>query len=181
MFNINKHLDSDEKIVYFFRPSRMAYIYKYFFFIILLTACLYFALYFRDNLWFMLAICVFGLYPLFGIINIELFIFSSRYALTNERVIYSRGIFTERFRSFNYYSITDVELYQSLWGKMVNTGTLRLNTSGSGTDSYEINFCDVADPLTVKKKLNDLTPKKMHIGQVKESHKTESNKSGNNK
>jgi uncharacterized membrane protein YdbT with pleckstrin-like domain len=125
----------------------------------------------------MLAFVLVGTYSLFGILKREIMIISSRYALTNERVIYSKGIFTERFRSFNYYSITDVELYQSLWGKIVNTGTLRLNTSGSGTDSYEINFVNVANPLTVKKKLNDLTPKKMHIGQIKESHKTESYKS----
>lgn len=170
MVDMKKHLDSDEKIVHFFRPSRRAYIHKYFFFIIILTVCIYFAFYFKSNIWFMLAACVAGLYPLYGLVKTEWFIFSSRYALTNEKVIYSRGIFIERFRSFNYYAITDVELYQNLWGKIVNTGTLRLNTSGSGAESYEINFINIAEPMLIKKKLNDLTPKKMHIGHVEGVH-----------
>jgi uncharacterized membrane protein YdbT with pleckstrin-like domain len=177
MFDLKAHLDSDEKMVYFFRPSRHAYIHQYFFFIILLTACIYFIFYFKDNVWFMAAFALVGLYSLIGILKKELIIISSRYALTNERVIYSKGIFTERFRSFNYYAITDVELYQSFWGKIVNTGTLSINTSGSGLDSYEINFLNIADPLNVKKKLNDLTPKKMHIGQIKDNRKAENHKS----
>jgi uncharacterized membrane protein YdbT with pleckstrin-like domain len=177
MLDINQHLDSDEKMVYFFRPSRRAYIHMYILFIIMLTVCIYFILYFRDNKWFELAFAVAGLYPIMGILKRELIIFSSRYALTSERVLYSKGIFTERFRSFHYYAITDIELFQSLWGKIVNTGTLSINTSGTGSDSYEIVFLNVADPLVVKKKLNDLTPEKMHIGQIRERRKAESHKS----
>ncbi len=167
MFNLRKHLDSDERMVYFFRPSRKAYLHQYIIYLALITVCVYFMLYFSNNMWFSYAFALLGLYPLFGILKNEIIIFSSRYALTNERVLYSKGIFAERFRSFHYYSITDIELYQSFWGKIVNTGTLSINTSGTGSDNYEINFLNISDPLEVKKKINDHTPRKMHIGHVK--------------
>jgi uncharacterized membrane protein YdbT with pleckstrin-like domain len=107
-----------------------------------------------------------ALWSIYSILKRELKVFSSRYALTNERIFYSYGIFSEDFRSFHYYAITDLSLYQSLWDKIVNTGTLSMNTSG--TDTYEVRFTKVADPLEIKRRINDLTPKKMHVGHMKD-------------
>ena len=163
---LNKHLDSDEKMIYFFRPSRKAYIHQYIFYLAVLAACCYFAVYFKNNLYFTIVFGVIAIFPLYGILKNEWTIWSSRYALTNERVFYSQGIFTEDFRSFHYYAITDVALQQTLWDKIVDTGTLSINTGG--TDYFEVDFLKISDPIGVKRKINALTPQKIHVGNVKD-------------
>jgi len=164
---LSKHLDSDEKMVLFFRPSRKAFIHQYIFFLAVLALCGYFALYFMDNLYFLIVFGIISIFPLYGLLSNEWKILSNRYAFTNERIFYSNGIFTEDFRSLHYYAITDVSLRQTLWDKIVNTGTLSVNTGG--TDYFEINFIKVSDPVELKKKISDLTPK-MHGKHMNATH-----------
>lgn len=163
--SLSKHLDSDEKLLYFFRPSRRAYIHTYLFYFAILAACAYFEYNFQENNYFRILFGIIALLPIYGLLKNEWTILSSRYGLTNERVFYSTGIFTEDFRSFHYYAITDIALQQTLWDKIVNTGTLSVNTGG--TDYFEAVFLKVAHPIDVKKRINDLTPKKPHGSRLK--------------
>jgi uncharacterized membrane protein YdbT with pleckstrin-like domain len=168
---LSKHLDSNEKMIYFFRPSRRAYIHQYIFYFAVIAACVYFMIYFMDNMYFKIVFGIISLPAIYGVIKNEWIVISSRYALTNERIFYSKGIFTEDFRSFHYYSITDIALRQTLWDKIVNTGTLSINTGG--TDYFEISFLKISDPIEVKRKMSDLTPNKGragNTGHVHESH-----------
>jgi hypothetical protein len=90
------------------------------------------------------------------LVRVEYRIWSRRYGITSERVMYSKGIFYEKFHSAKYGSITDIGLNQSFWDKIMNTGTLNLNTAG--TDFYEIRYRKVSDPYKIKKMINDQVP-----------------------
>jgi uncharacterized membrane protein YdbT with pleckstrin-like domain len=87
------------------------------------------------------------------LLRLEYRIWSRRYALTNERMLYSKGIFSEDFKSSSYNKITDVGFHQTFWDKIMNTGTLTVNTAG--TDNYEIRYRKIRNPLEVKKMIND--------------------------
>src|SRR3989338_10232617 len=102
MFSLNHHLDSDEKIIQFFRPSRKAYIFQYILWILLFLSSIFFAIYkpigtayfiFWDFI--NLAAMLVGIFSLIMLIRLEYRIWSRRYALTDERLLYSRGIFSE--------------------------------------------------------------------------------------
>jgi hypothetical protein len=160
ILNLNQHLDSDEKIIKFFRPSRKAYMMQYIGLIILI----FFSLYIMSKNFFPKIVildlilfymgCIILLYAIGMLIRIEYRIFSRRYALTSERMMYSRGIFNEFFRSSSYRYATDIEFEQTFWDKIVDTGTLKINTAG--TDNYEIRYRKISQPLKIKKQINDL-------------------------
>jgi uncharacterized membrane protein YdbT with pleckstrin-like domain len=94
-----------------------------------------------------LAVIAFGFAIILGV-KVEWGIWSRRYGITNEKVMYSKGIFYERFHSARYNFITDTGLSQNFWDKIVNTGTLYINTAG--TDDFEIKFRKVADPSRLR-------------------------------
>ncbi|HIH31637.1 TPA: PH domain-containing protein [Candidatus Woesearchaeota archaeon] len=160
MFNLNKHLDSDEKIVKFFRPSRLAYLLQYLIHIILLILAIIFSFYNEPGshlfiFWnFVNLISKLVLvYSIIMLLRLEYRIWSRRYALTNERLMYSMGIFSEKFKSSSYKYITDIAFHQTFWDKIMNTGTLTINTAG--TDRYEIRYRKIRNPLEIKKIIND--------------------------
>ncbi|MBN2051985.1 PH domain-containing protein [Candidatus Woesearchaeota archaeon] len=160
--DIHQHLDSDEKIIYFFRPSRRSYIFQYigatiiFLFVLFLILS---SITIGKGIWvkilFVISILLL-IIPLVVIGKLEYKIFIRRYALTTQRLMYSRGLFTEAFKSVMYNSITDVSLEQNLLDRILNTGTLYIETAGS--EKYEIRFKKIAKPFLVKKKISDLTP-----------------------
>jgi hypothetical protein len=158
IFDLQNQLDSNEKIILFFRPSRMAYLLNYVLGIIIFLFWASVTIFSSRMMpilavssilvaWTMLIIVIILL------MRIEYRIFSRRYALTTERVLYSNGIFREIFKSTTYDDVTDIALYQNLWDKIVNTGTITLNTAG--TPGYEIRYRKVRDPIKIKKMIND--------------------------
>jgi uncharacterized membrane protein YdbT with pleckstrin-like domain len=161
IFNLNNHLDSDEHVKMFFRPSRKSYLLQYLFCIILLLAALYFVDYGPNgsplfifwrfvNYASMLVIAI----VIIMVARIEYRILSRKYALTSERLMYSRGIFSEVFKSAQYKYVSDIEFEQSFWDKIMNTGTLKIHTVG--TDEYQIRYRKVSQPLKIKKMINDM-------------------------
>jgi membrane protein YdbS with pleckstrin-like domain len=163
LFNLDKHLDSDEKIIRFFRPSRKAYILQYIFWILLFLIAIYLDIISATKadtnlfiLWkFIEYICWLAIIiSIIMLIRLEYRIFSRRYALTNERIMYSNGIFSEIFKSAQYNYISDIEFEQSFWDKIMNTGTLKIHTVG--TDEYQIRYRKVSEPLDIKKTINDI-------------------------
>jgi membrane protein YdbS with pleckstrin-like domain len=161
-FNINKHLDSDEKLLLFFRPSRKAYLFQYILLALIIIAGVIFFVYnyyvkflFIRVVLRTLSYAIF-VYAIIMLVRLEYRIWSRRYGITNERVMYSRGIFYEKFHSAKYGFITDTALYQTFWDKIVNTGTININTAG--TDDYEIKYRKILDPYKIKKMINDQIP-----------------------
>lgn len=162
--DLKKHLDSDEKMLLFMRPARIGYLFQYILVFLFFFAGIFF-LYNRavttlgalKVLNTTLATVAFGFAIILGI-KIEWSILSRRYGITSERVMHSRGILYEKFHSAKYGFITDTALNQSFWDKIVNTGTLDINTAGG--DDYEISFKKIKDPFKVKKLINDHVPDK---------------------
>ncbi|MBN2458857.1 PH domain-containing protein [Candidatus Woesearchaeota archaeon] len=162
MFNLDKHLDSNEKLIIFFRPSRKAYIHHYIIFakLFLVFMTLFFMLIEKAEFYFkpLAILCLTAaLFFIVMLARVEYRIWSRRYGLTNERLLYSRGIFDQVFKSSHYNYVTDVGMYQSLWDKMMKTGTIMINTAG--TDKYEIKYRKIADPYKIERMINDLTDK----------------------
>ncbi len=158
--NINEHLDSNEKIIHFFRPSRLAYLFQYILHITIFILALFFSFFsVPGSAYFIfwdfvnLIATVILIYSVIMLLRLEYRIWSRRYALTNERMLYSHGIFSESFKSSSYNKITDIGFHQTLWDKIVNTGTLTVNTAG--TDNFEIRYRKIRNPLEVKKMIND--------------------------
>jgi len=159
--NLNDHLDSSEKIVLFFRPSRKAYLFQYVMWgLLLVIDIIILAFAFAHDEFLVVVVgylMIAGLMAIIiAVLRLEYRIWSRKYGISTEKVLYSRGIFTEHFKSARYTFITDIGLNQTLWDKIVNTGTLKINTAG--TDNYEIKFRKVSDPLKLKKMINDFLP-----------------------
>ena len=162
MFNIkdvNEHLDSDEKVLKFFRPSRLAYLLEYIshsgvMIIAFILVLGHFPPFWTDIFtWLSIVLLV---YSVVSLVILEYKIISRRYALTTERLIYSKGIFSDTFRSSPYHKVTDIGFHQSFWDKLMNTGTLSINTAG--TDNFEIRYRKVRHPHDIKKLINDRQP-----------------------
>ena len=161
IFNLNNHLDSDEKVLLFFRPSRKAYVIIYVFLIIVLLVALFFVdygpngsplfIFWRFVNYASMLVLAFDVVML---LRLEYRIWSRRYALTSERIMYSRGILSEVFKSAQYKYISDIEFEQSFWDKLMDTGTLKIHTIG--TDEYQIRYRKVSQPLKIKKMMNDM-------------------------
>lgn len=165
IFKLDNHLNKDEKILYFFRPSRKAYLFHYIFYIILLAASIFYAGYrVIGSAYFIfwnyvniVAILVF-IYAVIMILRTEYRIWSRKYALTDQRAIYCNGIFSEEFKSCQYKSITDITMDRTLWDKILHTGTIFIDTAG--TDSVEIRYREVNDPMIIQKIISEHQRKK---------------------
>ena len=88
------------------------------------------------------------------LIRVEYRIWSKRYALTNKRIILSEGIFSEKFRSTVYNKITDLRLNQTMFDKVLNIGTIGIDTAG--TDAIEIRFIGVRNPVYIQNKISEM-------------------------
>ncbi|MGV8142000.1 MAG: PH domain-containing protein [Candidatus Woesearchaeota archaeon] len=160
---IDKHLGSTEKVILQFRPSRKSFLWEYLLFtlIIFISFGFLFTKFFEglknENI---LAIALTILFYIFLAISIILLIkaeykiWSKAYAITSDRIMISEGIFTETFKSCVYSKITDIGLKQSLFDKIMNTGTIGIDTAGS--DTTEVRLEKISAPFEVKKKISDL-------------------------
>ena len=77
-----------------------------------------------------------------------------RYQITSERVKVVRGLVSRTIREADLEKIQDVAVQQHFWARILNYGTLSFNTAGS--DSYEISFRDVNNPIVVKEKFREV-------------------------
>lgn len=166
--NLNKHLDSDEKMILFFRPSRKAYLFQYILIGLVFVASVVLTVYSYHPriVFFRVSLFIVGLVllilSLIMLGRVEYRIWSRRYGITNERVMHSRGIFNEHFKSARYSFITDTSISQTFWDKIMNTGTLKVDTAG--TDFYEFKYRKISDPVAVSKMINDQIPDKNQHG-----------------
>jgi uncharacterized membrane protein YdbT with pleckstrin-like domain len=169
MFSLEKHLDSNEQIVLAFRPARRAYIFSYIVYALLIFISLSYlgfvtvagflhpgSLLVLSNVALRyFAFFVIG-YSLVMLIRVEWRIWSRQYAVTTDRVFYGRGIFSETFKSIQFAYITDIGFRQNLWDKIINTGSLVIDTPSNKAD---IVYRKVALPIKIKKMINDAQSK----------------------
>jgi len=170
MSYLNKHLSPDEKIIYWCRISRLAFFREYallVFLLIISITSLFTTFISRIQNYIVLATAMIVLFYMFLIlalvllVRVEYRIWSKRYALTTERVIVSEGIFSEKFRSTTYDKITDLRLNQSVFDKVLNIGTIGIDTAG--TDAIEIKFIGVKNPSYIQNKISEMQSAKKPV------------------
>lgn len=79
----------------------------------------------------------------------------TEYAITNKRVYSKTGIISRTVHDAPLEKVTDATFHQSFIGRLLNFGTVSINTAGMG--GYEVNFVGVSDPVKVRAKVQDAT------------------------
>ncbi len=103
----------------------------------------------------MLSVSPFAL--IFFVSGILLFIYrtiqyySTERALTNRRVIQKKGFIARKVENISLQKIEEANLSQSIQGRLLGYGTVRLSGTGIG----KIVLKDIDDPLKFMKSLND--------------------------
>jgi uncharacterized membrane protein YdbT with pleckstrin-like domain len=158
---LDAHIGTGENIIYRCRPSRKAFVFEYIlFFIALIISIIVIYPLMVSKLTNTSTVIlksmgyILGIITLAILIKIEYKIWSKRYAITTQRIIVSEGIFSENFRSSVHEKITDIGLKQTLLDKILNTGTIYINTAGS--DNVELTLEKISAPLTIKKQISDI-------------------------
>ena len=81
------------------------------------------------------------------LVNIE-------HGLTNKRVIYKTGIISRHSEEMKLSSIETVEITQSIAGRLLGYGTVRI----TGRGVSELPFHELRDPLAVKRAIESVEP-----------------------
>lgn len=131
MWELNKHLQPKEKIIFEENPAYIGFFWLFVFAVL-----------------FIWTIVI----PILIVLMVVLTVSSTKYALTNKRVIGRFGILSEDFKSATPKFITSIEVQQSITGKIFNFGTISIETAGSG-QKVDFKWRYVKDPITVKNKI----------------------------
>ncbi|ATZ61329.2 MAG: PH domain-containing protein [Methanosarcinales archaeon Met12] len=130
MWELEQHLQKDEKIEYEGTPEWIGYFWK-----------------------FCLGIITIPL--LIGVLIIGWVIIqklSTKYAITDKRVMDRYGVISEDFKSASFKHITSVRTKQGIIGKMFNFGDIIIDTAGSGI-VFEFVWKYVKNPIQVKNQI----------------------------
>jgi hypothetical protein len=73
---------------------------------------------------------------------------TTRYKLTNERLMITRGFISKRIEEIELYRVNDVAMKQSIMERMFGLGDVRLETTDATTPESQVN--DVHNPERVK-------------------------------
>lgn len=78
---------------------------------------------------------------------------TTHYVITTHRLLYRVGVLSRSGRDVGLSRITDVSFRQSLWGRIVDSGTITIETAGEGGPTV---LCDIPDSDAVQQLLNQL-------------------------
>lgn len=153
-----RHLMNSEEERIFIRKSRRAFFFPYLMLILIFTICVSLATNvlhwaFLDFLVIQIILYIIMFATFLFALKFEISIWSNRYSITTHRITYSKGLLSEDAISLQYRYVTDVSLQQNFWQKILNFGTLTVNSSG---DQGSITLQDISHPLDVKKIIQEL-------------------------
>ncbi len=95
---------------------------------------------------------IIGALVVFGLIY--LYQKSTKYVVTNMRIINRHGIISEDVKSLSFNHITSLRVKQGIIGKIFNFGSIYVDTSGSGVDvDFEWDY--VINPIALKNKIEE--------------------------
>ena len=134
MWEIDKHLQKDEEIIFTGGPEWGGYYAGFIFSILTIFTII-------------IPIIIIGI--------IYLNKSSTKYGLTNKRVFKRTGIISEDFKSSTFKHITSIRIKQGIMGKIFGFGHIVIDTAGSGLGFEFVWFC-VKDPLQVKNEIEKL-------------------------
>lgn len=78
---------------------------------------------------------------------------TTHYVITTHRLLYRTGILSRHGRDIGLSRITDVSYRQSLWDRIINSGTVSIETAGEGGPTV---FSAIPDSDGVQQLLNQL-------------------------
>lgn len=81
---------------------------------------------------------------------------STVYAATDERIITQRGILNKVYEDIPVTMITNIDMAQSLGKRALGYGTIIFSTQGMGGKKADMVWEAVPDPLTVRRKLQEV-------------------------
>jgi membrane protein YdbS with pleckstrin-like domain len=93
-----------------------------------------------------------GLIPLVGAF---LEMIKTEYVITNKRVYAKTGLLSRKATDASFDKITDASISQSFSGRLFGYGDVRINTAG--TQTYEIIFKGVPNPMLVRSKIKSVS------------------------
>ena len=141
MSYIKDNLNTGEKLNYHSRISIKPIIINYIFLILFAFVLFYFV---NDLFYGVIASIV----AFIGYLPIALIAyFGSEFGVSGKRVISKKGIISRNASEMNLSSIESVNVDQSIVGRMLNYGSLKI--SGRGTTTVDFNGID--DPIKVRK------------------------------
>jgi len=149
-WDIKKHLQKEEKITYEGTPKWIGYLWYFILALLIIPAGIISTFYYWDYL--ALSIVLTAVIPVLIILWTILSKLSTKYAITNKRVIARRGIISENLKSSTFKHITSLEIKQGLIGKIFNFGNIIVKTSGSGI-SADFAWKYVGDHVQVKNRM----------------------------
>jgi len=131
LWTIDNHIQKDENIIYTGSPEWIGYFWGFVFAII--------------TIWTIII-------PIIVIGIIYLLKSSTKYAITNKRVMRRSGIISDDVKSSTFKHITSLRVKQGIFGKLFNFGNIGIDTSGSGS-GFEFIWLFVNDPVQVKNEI----------------------------
>jgi len=138
--SLGDQLNKDEKMLLVIHPSLWGYAWHYLLGLLILGASLYIPI-FEGKIIAVIA-------GLFYIGYTEIRRRRTTYYLTDLRIIRERKVFSRTSSTVPYTRITDLHLEQSFVGRLLNTGTLSLNTAGA--EGFEMVMEKIPRPAKVK-------------------------------
>jgi len=93
---------------------------------------------------------------------------STIYAVTDERVIIQRGILGKTYEDMPLTMITNVDMAQSLGHRALGYGTLIFSTSGTGSRKANMVWDAVPDPLSARRKVQEVMDIRVKPGPRRE-------------
>ncbi len=79
--------------------------------------------------------------------------YTTRLRLTEDEVIFYRGVFSVKTTEIRIADIRAVEIDQSFWERMTGIGTVRIASAGS--DGWEIDVKAMPNPKKIRRIIND--------------------------
>lgn len=153
MSYIKNNLNTNEEIIYEGELHWIVFIAPIITSILMLSfICYVLSFVMSNNFIFGAYIGLFIISILYGFIDK----FTTEIIITNKRVMKKVGLFERNVQELNIAKIETIDLYQSIFGRIFNYGTLTF----IGTGSSSFNILGIINPNEFKNQLNDVIQNK---------------------
>jgi uncharacterized membrane protein YdbT with pleckstrin-like domain len=153
----DKLLAEDEEVVRHLHPHWMTVFWPVVWFLVIVGGASFGAAVVptgrQQGLLRMLVLAVAVVLTLFLVVGPLLRWRTTHYVITTHRLLYRTGILSRHGRDIGHSRITDVSYRQSLWDRVINSGTLSIETAGEGGPTV---FSAIPDSDEVQQLLNQL-------------------------
>jgi len=141
-----------EKVLFFVKKSRKAYLDRYIMIILLVGLASY--SFTRKTILMSRFFWIFLIIAAFLLIVSEILLHTKRLIVTNRRSILNEGILKHHSTTINYSLITEISSRQSFFQRILNVGDLTIHTSGGKL--HDLNIDRISSPGKIKKTMEHL-------------------------